>query len=91
MFALRDLSVILLVQMTTLQMASGISRRQQVRPTSALAEMVLLNEILNTLSVMDPLHSRIASLFADESESLANDAWNQQYDEVLIEARRRIV
>lgn len=77
--------------MTTTQMATGLSRRQSVRPNSALAEMVLLNEILNTLSVVDPLHAKITSLFADESDSLATETWNQRYDEVLREARRRIV
>ena len=77
--------------MTTTQMATGISRRQLVRPSSALAEMVLLNEIVNTLSLVDPLHFKIVNLFADESDHLTNDHWNQQYDEVLAEARRRIV
>jgi hypothetical protein len=77
--------------MTTTQMATGISRRQLIRPTSALAEMVLLNEILNTLSLIDPLHSKIVDLFADESEGLENEAWNQQYDEVLQQARRRLI
>lgn len=77
--------------MTTTQMATGISRRQLIRPTSALAEMVLLSEILNTLSLLDPLHARISNLFADESDSLANDTWNQEYDEILKQARQRIV
>lgn len=72
-------------------MATGISRRQLVRPTSALAEMVFLNEIMNTLSLVDPLHARIVNLFADESDVLTNDTWNQQYDEVLADARRRVV
>ena len=77
--------------MTTSQMATGISRRQMVRPSSALAEMVFLNEIASTLSLVDPLHGRIVNLFADESDVLTNDTWNQQYDEVLAEARRRVV
>lgn len=77
--------------MTTTQMATGISRRQMVRPTSALAEMVLLSEIMNTLPLLDPLHVRIANLFADESDILTNDTWNQQYDSVLADARRRLV
>ena len=76
--------------MTTTQMATGISRRQLVRPSSALAEMVFLNEIVTTLSAVDPLHGRIVSLFADESDILTNDTWNRQYDEVLAEARRRV-
>ncbi len=53
--------------------------------------MVLLSEILNTLSLLDPLHARISNLFADESDSLANDTWNQEYDEILKQARQRIV
>ena len=77
--------------MVLVRMANGFSRRQLVRPDSALAEMVLLQEILNTLTHVDPLHRRIADLFNDESESLANDSWNEQYDEVLVEARHRIV
>ncbi len=84
-------SVILTVQMTTTQMATGLSRRQTVRPSSALAEMVFLQEILTTLSLMDPLHARITTLFADESESLANDTWNQEYEEALRQARQRVV
>ena len=77
--------------MTTTQMATGLSRRQSVRPSSALAEMVFLHEILNTLSLVDPLHAKITNLFADESESLANDTWNQEYEEALRQARQRIV
>ena len=77
--------------MTTTQMATGLSRRQSIRPSSALAEMVFLHEILNTLSLVDPLHSKITNLFADESESLANDTWNEEYEEALRQARQRIV
>ncbi|HLK51553.1 MAG TPA: hypothetical protein VKT49_25610 [Bryobacteraceae bacterium] len=62
-----------------------------IRPSSALAEMVFLNEIMTTLSLVDPLHARILNLFADESDVLTNDTWNQQYDSVLAEARHRVV
>jgi hypothetical protein len=77
--------------MTSTQMATALSRRQLARPSSALAEMVLLNEILNTLSLGDPLHTKIATLLGAESDNLANDTWNQHYDAVLVDVRRRII
>ena len=75
--------------MTSVQMATVLSRRQRVQPSSALAEIVLLNEIRGTLAETDPLHSKILALFDDISEG--NDTWNWQYEQVLAEARHRLV
>ena len=70
-------------------MATVLGKRQAVQPSSALAEIVLLNEIRATLAVDDPLHSKILALFDDDAE--ANHTWNATYDNVLAQARRRIV
>ena len=70
-------------------MAAVLGKRQAVQPSNTLAEIVLINEIRATLPVDDPLHSKIVALFDDDTE--ANHTWNQQYDAVLAQARRRIV
>jgi len=70
---------------TAEQMATVISRRQYA--SSAVGEVVLLNEILTTLSVSDPLRPKIESLFETEFEG----DWAHDYDQVLAEARRRLV
>ena len=75
--------------MTSVQMATVLGRRQRVQPSSALAEIVLLNEIRGTLAETDPLHSKILALFDDISEG--NDTWNWRYEQVLAEARHRLV
>ena len=77
--------------MTTAQIATGINRREHASPASAASEIVLLSEILNTVPPSDPLHSKILDLFAEESDGLADDTWNQRYEQVFAEARRRIV
>ncbi|HLK48045.1 MAG TPA: hypothetical protein VKT49_07925 [Bryobacteraceae bacterium] len=73
----------------TVQMANVLGRRQGVQPSSALAEIVLLTEIRATLPAHDPLHRKIGALFDEEADP-AHD-WGEEYDQVLAEARRRIV
>lgn len=75
--------------MNPLEMTSAISRRQIARSESAVAEVVLLVEILKTLSEEDPLRTAIRDLLADDSEPV--DAWNVNYDRVLAQARRKIM
>ena len=70
---------------TPAQMATVISRRQYA--SSAVGEVVLLNEILTTLPVDDPLRPRIVSLFEDATE----DDWALDYAQVLADARRRLM
>jgi hypothetical protein len=70
---------------TPAQMATVISRRQY--DSSAVGEVVLLNEILTTLSLSDPLRPRIVSLFEEETEG----NWALDYAQVLAEARRRMI
>ena len=70
---------------TAEQMATVISRRQYA--SCAVGEVVLLNEILTTLSVSDPLRPKIESLFENEFEG----DWALDYAQVLAEARRRLV
>ncbi len=75
--------------MNLLDMTSAISRRQIARYDSAVAEVVLLVEILKTLPETDVLHATIRDLLADETQPV-ND-WNVNYDRVLAAARRRIM
>ncbi|GEM_PF-3167943 len=75
--------------MNLLDMTSAISRRQIARSDSAVAEVVLLVEILKTLPETDVLHATIRDLLADETQPV-ND-WNVNYDRVLAAARRRIM
>lgn len=53
---------------TSTQLAMAFSRRQLVHPSCALAETVLLSEILTTLSFAHPLWSQIDALFKEQSE-----------------------
>lgn len=73
----------------SVQMTAVLGKRQGVQPSSALAEIVLLNEIRATLPIDDPLHRKIGTLFDDEAD--LSDDWGEHYDAVLAEARRRIV
>ena len=73
---------------TTLQMTAAIAKRQTAQPRTAIAEMALLNAILTSISVKDPLHPKIAAIFSGDDSG--ND-WNCQLDDVLVEARKRIV
>ena len=75
--------------MNPLEMTGAINRRQFARSESAVAEVVLLVEILKTLPENDPLYSTIRNLLADDSEPV--DSWNVHYDRVLAQARRRIM
>ncbi len=75
--------------MNPLEMTGAINRRQIARSESAVAEVVLLVEILKTLPEDDPLHSTIRDLLSDESEPV--DTWNVHYDQVMVEARRKIM
>jgi len=70
-------------------MSGAISRRQIARSESAVAEVVLLVEILKTLPETDTLHTTIRDLLVDESEPI--DIWNANYDRVLAQARRKLM
>lgn len=74
---------------TTEQMSDLFLRRQTVDSSCSLGEIVLLKEILTTLSQSDPLHSRIVELFDREPDG--SPASNQQYEDVLAQARRRMI
>ncbi len=68
--------------LTTAQIATVIGRCQA---SNAAAEVVLLSEIASTLPVGDPLRKRISDLVEDGED------WPQRYEQVLAEARRRLV
>jgi hypothetical protein len=74
---------------TTEQMAELLIKRQAIDSSSSLGEIVLLKEILATLSLSDPLRPKIEALFEGGSE--ASHACAADYDRVLAEARRRMI